>query len=206
MLRRHTDGRAPMSRRQLRIIAIGALVLGVATAAEAFAAGPNAIYNGAFGHGLHGWRVVTVAPGTLPGYPRISVVQTPREPILKCERKQRNHPFLQMNVPDGANGYVEQDIILPAAPGQLRFRAWGDLEPVKVAVSLVAGPIIHRLLTFTVPALLANPSTCSGGRPFAESLNVARYAGEAVGLRVRATSHGAEGAIADFDDFVLGER
>jgi len=195
-----------MSRRRLRVIAIGALVIGVAWAAEAFAAGANAIYNGAFGTGLHGWRVVVVAPGTLPGYPHISVVRTPREPILKCEREQRNHPFLQMNVADGANGYVEQDIILPAEPGQLRFRAWGELEPVKVAVSLIEGPIIHRLLTFTAPALLASPTSCSGRSPLAESLNVARYAGEALGLRIRATGQGAEGAVADVDDFVLGER
>jgi len=206
MSRHRTDGPAPMSRRRLRVIAIGALVIGVAWAAEAFAAGANAIYNGAFGTGLHGWRVVVVAPGTLPGYPHISVVRTPREPILKCEREQRNHPFLQMNVADGANGYVEQDIILPAEPGQLRFRAWGELEPVKVAVSLIEGPIIHRLLTFTAPALLASPTSCSGRSPLAESLNVARYAGEALGLRIRATGQGAEGAVADVDDFVLGER
>ena len=169
-------------------------------------ASANVIFNGSFGSGLRGWLTKAVARGREPGYPHVMMLTTPREPLLKCDRAQRHHHFLQLNVPAGASGYVEQGIIVPIRPGRLTFRTWGQLEPVTVTVSMVSGPFVHRLLSYTPPLLEASPATCSGKKPIAESLDVARYAGQAVGLRIQAGSQGLNGAIADFDSFVLTAR
>ncbi len=194
-------------RSRVRATAIGALSVSVvAMPAATAAAGTNAIYNPGFGQRLDGWRAVVVARGSDPGYPRISVLRTPSAPSLNCGGGQRGHPHLQMDVPAGADGYVEQAIIVPPKPGRLTFRAWGQLEPVKVTVSVVPGTGAHQLLSFDPPALQASPSGCSGLKPITESLNVTRYAGQAVGLRIQATSRGHAGAIADFADFVLEEH
>jgi hypothetical protein len=194
-------------RSRLRATAIGVLTVSVVPMlASAASAGTNVIYNPGFGHRLNGWRAVVVARGSEPGYPHISVLRTSSQPSTNCGGGQRGHPHLQMDVPGGADGYVEQEIIVPVKPGRLTFRTWGQLEPVKVTVSITPGAAAHRLLSFIPPALQASPSGCSGLKPITESLNMTRYAGEAVGLRIQATSQGHTGAIADFDDFVLDER
>jgi hypothetical protein len=77
---------------------------------------------------------------------------------------------------------------------------------VNVTVSIVSGPFVHRLLSYAPPPLGASPSGCSGKRPLTESLDVGHYAGQAVGLRVQATSQALSGALADFDSFSLGVR
>jgi hypothetical protein len=196
-----------MRRRQLSAIAIGALTMSVAPVmAQAAAGGPNAIYNPDFAHGLRGWRTVVVARGTDPGYPHISVPRAPVEPLLKCVRAQRGHPYLELNVPAGSNGYVEQDIIVPVNPGRLTFRTWGDLEPVKATISIVDGPIVHKLLSYTPPPLQATPTSCSSHRPITESLDISRYAGQAVGLRIQATAIGLTGTVVDLDNVGLGGR
>lgn len=175
-------------------------------AAEPKAAEANVIYNPSFGSGLRGWLAKVVARGRLPGYPHVLMLTTPREPLLKCDRAQRNHHFLQLNVPAGASAYVEQNVIVPVTPGRLTFRSWGQLEPVHVTVSVVSGPFVHPLLSYTPPLLETSASRCSGRSPISTSLSMARYAGQAVGLRVQASSQGLIGAIADFDSFVLGAR
>jgi hypothetical protein len=193
-----------MSSKAVRAIAIGALTASfLSVAAVAAAGGPNVIYNSSFSHGLRGWRTAVLARGSDPGYPRISVLRAPVEPMLQCDKGQKGHPYLELNVPDGASGYVEQDIIVPVNPGRLTFRTWGDLEPVKASVSIVDGPIVHRLLSYTPPDLEASPSGCSGVKPITESLNMGRYAGEAVGLRIQASSQEPSGTAVDVDDFQL---
>jgi hypothetical protein len=180
-----------------------------AAAIAAFAlalAGPvwaNAIYNPSFAQGLEGWKAVAQAKGALPGYPHILALKRLFAPLRKCDPSQRGHPFLQLNVPAGAAAYVEQGIIVPVHPGHLRFRTWGGHAPVKVTVSILSGPIVHRQLTFTTPALLASLTGCSQQRPRTVSLKMGRYAGQAVALRIRATSAGPEAAFADFDRFEL---
>jgi hypothetical protein len=191
---------------QLRRIALAALAISTVFAADSAVVGANVIYDPNFGHGLHGWRTVVIAHGTTPGYPHVSVLRTPPEALLKCERRQRHHSYLQMDVPTAANAYVEQSIIVPASPGRLRFRTWGDLEPVKASISIVNGTVAHRLLSFTPPLLRATPTTCSHRKPLTVSLNVARWAGQAVGVRIQASARAAAGTIADFDSFELSGR
>lgn len=218
---------APASRLHaawLRAIAIGALVLGFLPVTDALAAGENLIYNPAFGQGLRGWSTAVVAHGSNPTFPHIVALKRPSEPMLKCERAQRGRSFLQMNVSGGATAYVEQSIVIPVSPGRLTFRTWGDLEPVKATVSIVDGSRVRRLLSYSPPALQATSTTCSGARPAVESLNLTRYAGQAVGLRIQATSPLATSrppvtsqpaqpapaagtmTIADFSNFVLDAR
>jgi hypothetical protein len=188
-------------------VAIGALAtcLGLG-AAGAPAAGANIIYNPNFAYGLQGWHTMVQAKGSEPGYPHFLALPTPSEPIRKCDRAQRGHHFLQLNVPAGAAGYVEQSLIMPVRPGRLTFRTWGGAEAVRVTVSIVSGPFVRRLLAYTPPDLVAARSGCSGKRPRIVSLNVAQFAGQAVGLRIRATSHALGGALADFDSFALQGR
>jgi hypothetical protein len=64
--------------------------------------------------------------------------------MLKCDKAQKAHPYVELNVPDGASGYVEQNIIVPVNPGRLTFRTWGNLEAVMASVSIVDGPTVHR--------------------------------------------------------------
>ena len=193
-----------MRARRLQAIAIGALTMGVVAVAQPLAAGANAIYNGGFGHGLRGWRTVVVTRGIYPGYPHVLVLHTPPRPILKCRRARRGRPYLQMDVPGGANAYVEQSIIVPVRPGRLTFRTWGDLGPVRATISVVNGPHVKNLISYVAPQLRASPTSCSGRKPVTESLSMSRYAGQAVGLRIQATAQGAQGALVDFDQLALG--
>jgi hypothetical protein len=179
-------------------IATLAGVLGAASVARA-----NVIYDGSFGHGLSGWRTKVLARGIDPGYPHLAVLRTPPKSILRCNSAQRHHPYLQMDVPAGASAYIEQSIIVPVGPGRLKFRTWGDLEPVKVTVSIVDGTSARPLLSYRPPLLRASPTTCSGRKPITESLKMGRYAGQAVSLRVQATSAGLTGAIVDLTGFEL---
>jgi hypothetical protein len=193
-----------MRSRVVRAITSCALAVSlVPMVAEASAGGPNVIYNPSFHHGLSGWRTAVLARGTDPGYPRVSVPRTLAEPILKCDKAQKGRPYLELDVPAGAAAYVEQDIIVPVNPGRLTFRTWGDLEPVKASISIVDGPIVHRLLSYSPPALQASPVGCSGLKPITESLNMSRYAGQAVGLRIQATSQAATGTALDLDNLAL---
>jgi hypothetical protein len=111
-----------------------------------------------------------------------------------------------MEVPGGSAAYIEQSMIIPVNPGRLTFRTWGDLEPVTATLSIVDGPAVHRLLSFMPPGLRASPGSCSHRQPITESVNMARYAGQNLGIRIQATARGVQGAIADFDAFQLTER
>lgn len=199
------------------------MVLGICLGPAAACAAANVIFDGGFGHGLHGWLTKVLARGSQPGFPHVSVVRSPPQPLLMCNRRQRGHPYLQLDVPAGASAYVEQSIIVPVRPTHLTLRAWGDLEGVQAVVSIVNGTVPHPLRTFSPPLLrLATPvpvpavpavppahapgARCSGRKPLTLSLDVSRWSGQAVGLRVRASGRGATGTLADFDNFELGAR
>jgi hypothetical protein len=180
--------------------------LAVATALSLALAAPsraNVIFNPSFAQGLEGWNTVVQSKGALPGYPHILALKRLFAPVRKCDRAQRGHSFLQLNVPAGAAAYVEQEIIVPVHPGRLRFVTWGGHAPVKVTVSIHSGPFGRRLLTLTPPALLVSPTDCSKLRPRAVSLKMGGFSGQAVALRIRATSQGTEAAFADFTSFDL---
>jgi hypothetical protein len=217
---------APKRPRQRALAVAAATVLGTCLGPAAAGAGANVIYDGGFGHGLHGWLTKVLARGSQPGFPHVSVVRSPPQPLLRCNLRQRGHPYLQLDVPAGASAYVEQSIIVPVRPTHLTLRAWGDLEPVQAVVSIVNGTVPHPLRTFSPPLLRAPlpvllpavppppaPGSsaprvrCSGRKPVTLSLDVSRWSGQAVGLRVRASGgRGATGTLAAFDNFELGAR
>lgn len=187
--------------RQRWAIVIAALLMGAAmVSAQAAVAQANAIQNGEFSQGLNGWTSTIVAPGIYSGYPHLRVITQ-----AKCEPAQAGNPFLEIDVPGGANGYVQQQISVPQAPGPLTFRTWGNLEAVQVSIGVVtlSDHVVHSLLAYTPPTLQASPGTCSGRKPITQSLDVTAFAGQTVDLRVEATASGFDGTIADFDNFAL---
>jgi hypothetical protein len=62
---------------------------------------------------------------------------------------------------------------------------------------------IPRLRSYIPPDLEASPTSCSGLRPIVESLDMRRYSGQAVGLRIQASSQNATGAAVDLNNFAL---
>jgi hypothetical protein len=183
--------------RRTRMVVLATLLIGALAAVAASSAQTNVISNGEFSQGLTGWTTQVVGP--YAGYPHFHVSTE-----AKCEPAQQGKPFLEIDVPGGARGYVQQQIAVPAAPGPLTFRTWGNLEPVQVTISAVTSDgVAHSLLAYSPPTLQGTVVSCSGLKPIPESLNVAAYAGQTIGLRLEATSTGHDGTIADFDDFSL---
>jgi PASTA domain len=174
------------------------LTLGAMPAGSAGAAQVNAISNGEFSQGLSGWSTQVISPGSYSGYPHFRV-----ETEAKCEPAQSGNPFLEIDVPGGAAGYVQQQVAVPSAPGPLTFRTWGNLEPVQVTISAVQGSVVKTLLAYSPPTLQGSVASCSGAKPIPESLDVSAFAGKSIDLRLEATSGGHDGTIADFDDFSL---
>jgi len=185
--------------RPARALALAA-ALAAALTASAASAHANVIANGEFSQGLSGWSTQILAPGSYSGYPHFRVITE-----AKCEPAQTGNPFLEIDVPGSARGYVQQQITVPTSPGPLTFRTWGNLEPVQVTISAVtvAGNAVHTLLAYSPPTLQGSVASCSGAKPVTESLNVSALAGATIDLRLEATSTGHIGTIADFDNFSL---
>ncbi len=185
--------------RRTRGLALATLLIGALAPVVPGSAQTNVITNGEFSQGLTGWSTQVLAQGQYAGYPHLRVITE-----AKCEPAQQGNPFLEIDVPGGARGYVQQQITVPAAPGPLTFRTWGNLESVQVTISAVTSDgAAHSLLAYSPPTLQGSVGGCSGLKPVPESLNVAAYAGQTIGLRLEGTSAGHDGTIADFDDFSL---
>jgi hypothetical protein len=200
--------------RRRRRFAFAALAA-VFPVAAAGAATTNVVANGSFTAGLAHWSKKAVSRGQDgAGYPRIAVGALNSTAsgenwswMQKCARSQGSRPFAFIDVPGGANGYIQQQLKVPRSTGRLKFRTWGNLEPTEVTISIVAGGQVHPVLTYSPPPLQGNRANgCSGKRPVTKSVNVAAYAGKTVRLRVEATSTGSVGTIADFDGFSLSRR
>lgn len=190
-------------RRRLRstgrtgLLAVLAVILG-AIGAQA-AASSNAITNGDFSQGLSGWTKGVVAKGSFSGYPNIAV-----STISRCDPSQAaSNPFLIMDVPGGAKGYLDQRITVPASGGTLSFLTWGNLQPVKTTISAVTSAGTTTLLAYTPPPLQATVATCTKAKPVTKSIDMSAFEGRTVTLRIESTSTGSDGTIADFDDFRL---
>lgn len=184
----------------LRVISlVGAVTLALAAAAPANAES-NAVQNGEFVGSLEGWSTVVVSEGSFAGYPHIKSATG-----VPCDAALSAQTFLSMDVPGGADGYVQQQITVPSSSPPLTFLAWGNLEPVQVTIDAVSGSNVTELLRITPPALQSGPDgeTCTGAVPAHESVNLAAFAGQTVGLRVEATSVGFNGTLTGLTDFSL---
>lgn len=186
-------------RRRTHRLALATLLIAALAPVARGSAQTNVISNGEFSQGITGWTTQVLAQGQYAGYPHFRVITE-----AKCEPAQQGNPFLEIDVPGGARGYVQQQIAVPAAPGPLTFRTWGNLEPVQVTISAVTSDgVAHSLLAYSPPTLQGSVVGCSSLKPIPESLDVAAYAGQTIGLRLEATSTGHDGTIADFDNFSL---
>jgi hypothetical protein len=194
------SGSRPKPRAVGRILAALAVLAAVAGLDAAGAgASANAIRNGDFSQGLTGWTAGTVSHGKTPGYPHIGVTT-----ISRCDPSQGTNPFVALDVPSGANGYIEQQISVPTSAATLTFKTWGNLQTVTATISVVTSSGVQKLLTYTPPPLQASVTTCSKAAPVVKSIDLSAFAGQRVTLRVEATSTGFDGTIADFDNFQLG--
>jgi len=204
-------GALARSWRRWTVAAVALVVVSVPTGtavAASAASSKNAITNGNFSAGLRGWSPEVVATGEFSGYPKIAVA-TPNSPgwswMHQCDRSQGTKPFLSIDVPGGAAGYVQQQLSVPSKPGRLTFRTWGNLDPVQVTISIVTvrDGVVRKVLSYSPPTLQSTPASCSGRGPVTKTVSVSAFAGQKIDLRVQATSSEENGTIADFDNFTL---
>ena len=162
----------------------------------------NQIQNSDFNDGFGFYTTGVVAAGSSSGFPQINISTN----AGMCLPTQFGNPFASLNVPNGADGYFEQQVAVPDAGGQVvSFVSWGDVSPVTVTVSaIVNGGQPQVLGTFTAPQLLTNDSTCSSNSPVFETFSLANFQAETITLRFEATSTGSDQAIANFDNIFVG--
>ena len=178
------------------------------------AADSNLVKNGDFGSGLSDWTTVQVhtSSGIRGVYPIFEVLTQMPAPESVCTPKGKlGNPFLNIEVPFGADGYVEQQVTIPSAGPHLSFVSWGwedviGLVGARVAIVDASGAV-HTLDTFTPPPMLnvgdpnnPNDDTCTGKSPLVKSYDLSAYSGQTIKLRLGATSQNCCGTNALFDD------
>ena len=185
------------SRRRFHGCALAALLLACLVAAPA-SADENPIKNGDFSSGLANWSTGVLSEGSFSGFPHIT-----SEIGTNCAPSLAGKSHVQIDVPGGADGYVEQLIKVPAEPGSLTFLAWGNLDPVNVTISAVVEGTPKPLSQFVPVSLESGEGECSGATPEKGSVGLSAYAGKEIGLRVEATAGGIDGTIAGLTDFEI---
>ncbi|HXN86187.1 MAG TPA: hypothetical protein VN867_08950, partial [Candidatus Binataceae bacterium] len=93
----------------------------------------NYLQNSDFNDGLGYYTTATVSAGSSSGFPNFNVSTN----AGMCDPAQTGNPFLSVNVPNGADGYFQQQVSLPGSPTSLSFTTWGSVDPVTVTVSVV---------------------------------------------------------------------
>ena len=161
----------------------------------------NQIQNGDFNDGFGFYTTGIVAGGSSSGFPTFNVSTD----AGSCLTSQFGNPFASLNVPNGADGFFQQQVAVPDAEGQVvSFTSWGNVSPVTVTVSVISsgGPVV--LGSFTAPQILTNDTTCSSISPATESFSLNQFEGQMVTIRFEATSTGSDQAIANFDNMFVG--
>jgi hypothetical protein len=160
------------------------------------------IANGDFTFGFRCWAQVAVAAGRIASYPQFRI-----DAAGAClPAAQAGNPFATLDVPANAQAYIAQTFIYRGTPTSMTFRAWGAVDPVTVSAGIVfpvgTGMGTERTLdTFVAPPLEQKNGACSGRQPVRKVYRFSGYPrGAQIQLRLHATSAGADGAIAAFDD------
>ncbi len=180
----------------------------------------NLIQNGDFSNGLADWTTVKVVTsnGVRGEYPIFEVL-TQNTPVQCTPSGRLGNPFLNIEVPFGADGYVEQQVTIPTSGAQLSFVSWGweNNDPqfsisglVNAYVRIIDATGDHTLETYTPPPMLnpgdpnnPNDDTCTGNSPVSKTYDLSAYSGETVKLRLGATSQNCCGTLALFDDVTV---
>ncbi len=190
----------------------------------------NLILNGDFSNGLLGWTAykTTKVWGVRGEYPLFEVLkQNPgysggtAAPDTCFPSQRVGNPFLSIDVPFGANGYVEQPVFIPTSGGAtLSLLSWGwegtnttlgFSGNVSAFVRIVdSNNIEHTLETFTPPPMFtpsgsasSTTAVCTGKVPVLKSYDLSTYSGQSVKLRLGAASGNCCGTNAFFDDVDL---
>lgn len=196
--------RRSRARTAVAVLAPAALLVSAAIAQAATS--PNVIKNGDFTHGQRHWSFTPVRrSGPYPGVVVATANTGGWSWMYQCGQFQGTKPFLALDVPSPSYGYVQQAVRVPHK-GLLTFETWGNLEPTKVTISVVtvSNHVVHKVLTYSPPDVQGNdPNGCSGQGPVIESVNLAKFGGKKVMLRIAARANGNDGTFADFDHFVL---
>jgi hypothetical protein len=160
----------------------------------------NFIQNGDFKDGFGSYTT-----GVVSGSPQISINTSPVT-CLPPSPSPVGNPFASLNVPNGADGFFEQQVTVPNAGGQLvSFKSWGIISAVTVTVTVIPASGPPQVLgSFTAPQIMNPDTSCSGVVPSTEGFSLNSFAGQTVTLRFEATSTGANQAIANFDDLFVG--
>lgn len=155
----------------------------------------SGLCNGDFSKGFTCWTQTTLSTGTFAGYPHYSI-----ESSGYCLGSSGN-PFYSVDVPGNAVAVLSQTFPVPTGNPTLYMYTWGALDPVTVSILITpSGGSAVDIGDFVPPPLQATETTCSGAVPVVESFSLSNYAGQMVTLGIWATSGGADGTIAHFDD------
>ena len=158
------------------------------------------IQNGDFNNGFGFFTT-----GTVVGSPQININTSPVT-CLPQVPSQFGNPFASLNVPNGADGFFQQQVTVPNAAGQVvSFKSWGIISAVTVTVSVIpsSGPA-QMIGSFIAPQIMNPGNTCSGLTPAIKTFSLNAFAGQTVTLRFEATSVGLNQAIANFDNLFVG--
>ncbi len=153
--------------------------------------GAGGITNGSFAQGFTCWTQGVVATGSFSGYPHFGLG------VGNCPVNYAT--AASIDVPGGADGYVEQTFSVPLNVKTLTLASWGGLDSTTATVSMRLATGASTVLgTFTPPSLQSSETSCGGGAPLNESFNISAFAGQTAILRLEATSGGNDGTIAYF--------
>ncbi len=193
----YSDGSAPGGSRQP--INLGTVSQGdtlqFTVNAQGTSGSRNLIQNGNF-NGLANWTSVAVSSGGFSGYPMFD--------LRNGQACNSVGTYLGIDVPGGADGYVEQTITLPQGSTSLSFRSWNDLDATLVTITVVANGQTTQLDSYSPPSVYANDSlACSGNTPIIKSYDLSQWSGQTITIRLEATSAGADGTIANFTDVTV---
>ena len=216
-------------------ILLGVLTLGTAVAMSSMKQifppvprpqGNATLQNGDFSQGLAHWTTVSdqTSSGVRGEYPIFEVLtQAPGGGAsAACFPSDRlGNPFLNIETPYGANGYVAQQVTVPVSGARLQFVVWGwegnnatlGFSGLVEAYTTImdANGIEHTLDTFSPPVMFTPSGTvsgttavCTGKVPVLKAYDLSAYADQTVQLELGSSSANCCGTNAFFDDVQVG--
>jgi hypothetical protein len=164
-------------------------VLGQARAVVKVKEDPS-LQNGDFSQNLQFWSLGGVGAALGSG--------------ARCVPAQNGNPFVYLNVYSNRVGSFSQSFKVPASAKTLSYRVWGNLDPVRVTVSL-GGTTLDTFVPASTETLRdpQDPYSayCNGTTDTTKRYDISSFAGKKVTLSISGTATGNNGTFANFDDF-----
>jgi len=177
----------------------------------------NLIKNCDFSAGFDNWTTTKVTV-RLVGQNEFPIFDVLTDLGMCTPSQRKGNDFASINVPFGADGYIEQYVHLPRSGTRLSLLSWGweGYNPQVKANGLVLVTLSiidstgneHNLATYNPPTMLIpgggiTPDVCTRNAPILLSYDLSAYSDQTVRLRLRATSENCCGTFALFDDLVI---